>query len=200
MPSSPVRVAMLISGGGRSALNLHAAFQRHAVDAITTIVIAHREEVSGVAHCRAAGMPVIIVPRDTPVLDDSIDRALEGANAELICLAGYLRKFRVGTRWTNRVLNMHPALLPAFGGKGMFGMHVHEAVLAAGRTETGCTVHLVDEEYDHGETIAQTRVPVLKGDTPESLAERVFTAECIAYPEAVALWIANAKFPNHARK
>jgi folate-dependent phosphoribosylglycinamide formyltransferase PurN len=106
------------------------------------------------------------------------------SEVELVCLAGYLRRFRVDA-WRGRTLNIHPALLPDFGGQGMFGTHVHAAVLAAGRTETGCTVHWVDEEYDHGATLVQRRCPVLPGDTAETLAARVFAEECVAYPQAV---------------
>lgn len=186
----PTRVALLLSGGGRSALNLDRAFREQRIHATTCIVIAHRESHAGVALCRNAGMPVTIIPRDAPDLDDAIDRALESARVELVCLAGYLRRFRVGIRWQGRVLNVHPALLPDFGGEGMFGLHVHSKVLESGHNESGCTVHLVDDEYDHGESLLQRRVVVQTLDTPQSLADRVFAEECSAYPEAVALWIA----------
>ncbi len=186
---TPPRVALLLSGGGRSALNLHRAFVESRPRATTALILAHNESHAGVALCRNAGLSVTIIPRALPNLDDAIDRALEAAEVELVCLAGYLRKFRVGNRWHNRVLNMHPALLPDFGGAGMFGLHVHAKVLESGRTESGCTVHLVDDEYDHGNIVLAHRVPVLDGDTQESLAARVFAQECIAYPEAVTQWI-----------
>ncbi len=147
------------------------------------------------ARLRAAGVPVEVVPspphaqlapEQAEAIADRIDRAFEAAGVELVCLCGYLRKFRVGERWRGRAINIHPALLPDFGGAGFHGLHVHRAVLTAGRTETGCTVHWVDEEYDRGATILQRRCPVLPGDTPETLAARVFAEECEALPEAVA--------------
>jgi len=94
---------------------------------------------------------------------------------------------RVGP-WAGRVLNIHPALLPNFGGQGMYGRRVHDAVIASGARESGCTVHLVDDRYDHGETIVQRRIVVLPTDTSESLARRVFAEECIAYPDAIRIW------------
>ncbi len=188
-PTSP-RVALLLSGGGRSALNLARAFAEGRPSATTALILAHNPSHPGVALCERAGLEVTIIPRDDPKLDDAIDHALDAARIDLVCLAGYLRKFRVGTRWKGRVLNIHPALLPDFGGVGMFGLHVHSKVLEEGRAESGCTVHLVDDEYDHGETLFQRRVPVLAHDTPQSLADRVFAEECVTYPEAVALWIA----------
>jgi phosphoribosylglycinamide formyltransferase-1 len=113
------------------------------------------------------------------------------AGADLVCLAGYLQKLRIPADFQRKVLNIHPSLLPKFGGKGMYGHFVHEAVLKAGDTESGCTVHYVDDEYDHGEMILQHRVPVLPSDTPEILAKRVFEQECLAYPEAIRM-LANA--------
>ncbi|MFN3683119.1 MAG: formyltransferase family protein, partial [Fimbriimonadaceae bacterium] len=105
----------------------------------------------------------------------------------LVCLAGYMRLLpkEVLDSFPNRVLNIHPALLPKFGGKGMYGMRVHEAVLRAGEAESGCTVHLVNERYDEGPIVVQLRCPVLPDDTPETLAARVLELEHRAYPEAV---------------
>jgi phosphoribosylglycinamide formyltransferase-1 len=133
-------------------------------------------------------------PEQADSIADRIDAAFESASVELVCLCGYLRRFRVGERWARRAINIHPSLLPEFGGEGFHGLQVHRAVLAAGRAETGCTVHWVDEEYDRGETILQRRCPVLAGDTPESLAARVFAEECEAMPEAVAR-LARRGFP-----
>jgi phosphoribosylglycinamide formyltransferase-1 len=101
-------------------------------------------------------------------------------------MAGFLKLVQIPADFAGRVINIHPALLPAFGGKGFHGMHVHRAVLARGCTVSGCTVHLVDNEYDHGRIILQKTVPVLPDDTPESLAARVFAVECQALPEAIA--------------
>jgi phosphoribosylglycinamide formyltransferase-1 len=191
---SAARIGILISGGGRTALNIHDACVRGALDARVALVIAHREEAEGVQRCRAAGLRVALLPptdgqHATP-LADRIDAALEAAAVDLVCLAGYLRHFRVGARWRGRTLNIHPALLPDFGGHGMFGMHVHRAVIAAGRSESGCTVHEVDEEYDRGPIVLRRSCPVLSDDRPETLAARVFDEECKAYPEAIRAFLA----------
>ena len=181
---SGARLGLLISGGGRTALNIHAACASGALDAKVAIVVAHRDDAEGVLRCREAGLRVAVVPPDA-TLSDRIDAVLGAADVDLVCLSGYLRRFRVGEHWRGRALNIHPALLPDFGGHGMFGLHVHRAVLAAGRRETGCTVHEVDEEYDHGRTVLVRKCPVFANDTPEALAARVFTEECAAYPEAI---------------
>jgi formyltetrahydrofolate-dependent phosphoribosylglycinamide formyltransferase len=182
-----VRIGVLVSGGGRSAVNLAEAIRRDGIPAEIVAVVATRPTVPAIARCRAAGLPVAVVAvaEDPATFDDRLDAALEAAGVELVVLAGYLRRFRVGTRWTGHAINIHPALLPRHGGPGMFGEHVHRAVLAAGDAESGCTVHWVDEQYDHGGAIVQRRCPVEPGDTPETLAARVFAEERIALPEAV---------------
>jgi folate-dependent phosphoribosylglycinamide formyltransferase PurN len=186
------RLGILISGGGRSALNIHQACLRGELDARVALVIAHRDEIEGVERCRAAGLRVAVLPPGDG-LADRIDAALDAAGVELVCLAGYLRRFRVGTRWSGRTMNIHPGLLPEFGGHGMYGLRVHRAVLAAGATESGCTVHEVDEEYDRGPAILVRTCPVLADDTPESLAARVFTEECKAYPDAIRMMLAGVR-------
>ena len=113
----------------------------------------------------------------------------EQAGAELVCLCGWLKKLVLPARWQGRILNIHPALLPAFGGAGMYGMHVHRAVLEAGATVSGPTVHLVDDEYDHGRILDQRPVAVLPGDAPEDLQARVYAAEMELYPEALARFL-----------
>lgn len=210
-----VRLGLLLSGGGRTALNIAAACRSGALEATVAVVLAHREEMPGVARCREAGLRVAVLPPGpalrgadllrptaypTPdLLEDRIDAALTAAGVELVCLAGYLRKFRVGERWQGRALNIHPGLLPRFGGHGMYGLRVHEAVLAAGVAETGCTVHEVDEEYDHGPTVLERRCPVLAGDTPSTLAERVFLEEIRAYPAAIAAYLPRIRERRDAR-
>lgn len=118
-----------------------------------------------------------------------MDELLRDHGIELVLLGGYLRALRVG-QWTGRALNIHPALLPAFGGQGMYGRHVHEAVIASAARESGCTVHLVDDRYDHGETIVQRKVPVLPTDNADALAKRIAVEEHIAFPEAIRIWAA----------
>jgi phosphoribosylglycinamide formyltransferase-1 len=182
-----LRLGCLISGGGRTVLNLQEAIERGEVSASIDVVIAHREDLAGVERCRAAGLRVEIVPvAPKETLADRIDAALDDARVELVCLAGYLRHFRVAPRWTDRIINIHPSLLPRHGGPGMYGDRVHAAVLAAGDLESGCTVHAVDEIYDHGEVLLQRRCPVRPDDTVDTLAARVFQEECRAFPEAIA--------------
>ena len=112
-------------------------------------------------------------------------RALDAWEPDLVVMAGYLCYWRIPERYAGRVVNIHPSLLPAFGGKGCYGDRVHAAVLASGAKVTGCTVHAVDNVYDHGPVLAQARVPVRKGDTVHTLAARVFRAECRLYPEVL---------------
>jgi phosphoribosylglycinamide formyltransferase-1 len=167
-------------------LNLHAAIERGVVPASIEVVVAHREDVVGVDRCRDAGLHVEVVPVSPGTsTSDRIDQTLERAGVELVCLCGYLRHFRVAPRWSDRVVNIHPSLLPKHGGPGMYGDRVHASVLAEGDAESGCTVHAVDEIYDHGAMILQRRCAVEPNDTPASLAARVFAAECEAMPEAI---------------
>ena len=163
-------------------LNLKTAIERDAIPAEIAAVIAHREDLEGVQRCRAAGLAVEIVTDRGP---DPLDEILLSARVDLVCLCGYLRHFAVEPRWRDRVVNIHPSLLPRHGGRGMYGDRVHAAVLAAGEQETGCTVHAVDEIYDHGAVILQRRCPVRPGDTTSTLAARVFEAECVAMPTAI---------------
>ncbi|MBL9149678.1 MAG: phosphoribosylglycinamide formyltransferase [Phycisphaerae bacterium] len=183
----PVRLGTLISGGGRTVLNLADRIEAGSLDATIAVVIAHKPDLPGVERCRARGLPVVVIPTG-PACNDEIDAALAAANVDLVVLAGYLRHFRVGRRWAGRTINIHPALLPKFGGKGMYGDKVHAAVLAAGERESGCTVHLVDEIYDHGAVLLQRRCPVEPGDDVHTLAARVFELEKSALPDALAAW------------
>lgn len=192
------RIGVLASGGGRTVANLADACARGEAKARVVACVVTRADAGAVARCRERGIPVEVVPPEpAATFDDRVDAALRAHGAEWVCLCGYLRKFRVGA-WRGRALNIHPSLLPDFGGPGMWGERVHEAVLAAGRTESGCTVHWVDDEYDRGAPVVQRRCPVLPGDTPKSLAERVFREECAAYPEAVGKMIGDviSHFPN----
>ena len=121
------------------------------------------------------------------------------AQVDLVVMAGFLKHVLIPTDFDNRVVNIHPALLPAFGGQGFYGLRVHEAVLASAARVSGCTVHFADNVYDHGPILLQRQVPVLDDDTPEALAARVFAAECEAYPEALRL-IARGKVAIEAGK
>ncbi|MSR44112.1 MAG: phosphoribosylglycinamide formyltransferase [Phycisphaerales bacterium] len=182
------KTALLVSGGGTTALNLIGCEERGEIPTEIAVIIAHRLDIPAVARCEAAGRPVLVLSGPPSLaLSDHIDEALRVRGVELVLLAGYLRAFRVGA-WVGRVLNIHPALLPAFGGQGMYGRRVHDAVIASGAEESGCTVHMVDDQYDHGATLIQRRVNIQPDDSAQTLAERVFDQECIAYPEAIRKW------------
>jgi phosphoribosylglycinamide formyltransferase-1 len=185
----PLRLVVLLSGGGRTLLNLLHEKELGRLDAEFPLVISSRRDAAGVQRARDAGLEVeVIRPRDFP--DHAAFAAHQAARIaevphDLVIMAGYLVFFPPPPELQGRMINIHPALLPAYGGKGMYGDRVHAAVLAAGETESGCTVHVVDDQYDHGPTIAQTRVPVRPDDTVDTLAGRVFEAECATYPEAI---------------
>jgi len=182
---NPVRVACLISGGGRSVVNLHEKIISAHIPARIVLVACTRANVQGIGAAAALGLETCeIAPLPSDTLDDRLDAALEKSGAELIVLAGYLRLFRV-TRWENRCINIHPSLLPKFGGRGMWGEHVHHAVIAAGETESGCTVHWADEHFDTGSLIVQRRCPINAGMNATQLAARVFEEELLALPAAV---------------
>ena len=187
-----LRLGVLISGGGRTLLNLLDRIKRGELDAEVAVVISSLSKVKGVTHARDAGLPVVIIrKKDHPDVGEfsrRIVEALEARDVQLACQAGWMCYWRIPDRWMGRVMNIHPGLLPKFGGKGYYGHHVHEAVLAAGETESGCTVHFADNEYDAGPIILQRKVPVLPDDDPDTLAARVFEQECIAYPEAIRLF------------
>jgi formyltetrahydrofolate-dependent phosphoribosylglycinamide formyltransferase len=187
--TTPVRIGVLLSGGGRTLLNLADRIDDGTLDASIEIVIASRSDCAGVPRARDRGLRVEVASRrthpDETQRHDAITAWLLECDVDLVCLCGYLKWLRVDEPLRGRVINIHPALLPDFGGHGMHGQHVHRAVLAAGRTESGCSVHFVDDEYDHGEIILQRRCPVLPGDDEHTLAARVFEEECLAYPDAI---------------
>jgi formyltetrahydrofolate-dependent phosphoribosylglycinamide formyltransferase len=189
----PMRVAVAVSGRGS---NLDALLRTLAPGrtAEVVLVLSNRPEAGGLDVARARGIPTVVL-HDSTDAEAWLD-ALERAHAELLVLAGYLRLVppAVVARWRGRIINVHPALLPAFGGPGMYGRRVHEAVLRSGATESGASVHLVDEVYDRGQVLAQERVPVLPGDTPETLAARVLAVEHRLLP-AVVLAAAEAGRP-----
>jgi phosphoribosylglycinamide formyltransferase 1 len=189
-PRPPLPAAVLISGGGSTLENLVVRLRDGRLRGLDLrLVISSRGAVPGVQIARDAGLPVAIVRKrdfaDEAAFSNAITVDLDQAGAELVILAGFLCFWRIPARYQGRVLNIHPALLPEFGGRGFYGGRVHAAVLAAGVTESGCTVHLADNEYDHGPMIAQARVRVMPGDTPEALARRVGAAERELYPAVI---------------
>lgn len=182
--SEPIRLAVLVSGGGTTLQNLIDRIADGRLAARIVGVVSSRADAFGVERAKKAGLPVSVVDRKKP---DQIWEAVRGFAPELVCLAGWLHLLPIPEDFRHRVLNIHPGLLPAFGGKGMYGRHVHEAVLSYGAKVSGCTVHFADDTYDTGPILVQECVPVLDADTPDSLAARVFAAECEAYPEAIRL-------------
>jgi len=187
-----LRLGVLISGGGTTMVNLHKEIQAGRLNAEIAVVISSRSQVAGVERARKLGIePVIIRKKDYPDIEAfsrRIVEVLDAAAVDLVIQAGWLCLWRIPPAYENRVMNIHPALLPSFGGKGMWGRHVHEAVLRAGCKVSGCTVHFANNEYDAGPIIVQRTCPVMADDTPETLAARVFEQECIAYPEAIRLF------------
>ena len=187
------RLAFFISGTGGNALNLLRACREGQVPGVPVLGLASTPKAGGIARLEAEGLPVVVVTRldfDTDeAFSEACYQAAERAGADCICLCGWLKKLTVPLRWGGRILNIHPGLLPSFGGPGMYGMHVHRAVLAAGVAESGATVHLVDGEYDHGQVLGQLSVPVLPGDAPEDLQRRVYAAEMALYPSALAAYL-----------
>ena len=187
-----IKLGVLISGGGRTLINILEYIERGELDARVALVISSLSKVKGVERAQAAGLLVTIIrKKDHPDVDEFsrlIAEELDKYKVDLACQAGWMCYWKIPDRWLGKVMNIHPGLLPKFGGQGFYGHHVHEAVLAAGETESGCTVHFADNEYDAGPIILQRKVPVLPDDNPDTLADRVFEQECIAYPEAIRLF------------
>ena len=188
--SGAVRVAVLASGGGSNLQaildyqdDLDARGGARAADVV--LVASDRASAQALARARTRGIATAVLP--DPADAAALTALLEQHGVELIALAGYLKRVpaAVTARWAGAIVNVHPALLPRFGGPGMYGIHVHRAVLAAGETGSGATVHFVDDVYDHGAVIAQARVPVHGDDTPETLAARVLAAEHALYPRTL---------------
>lgn len=186
---NPVRLGVLLSGGGRTLQNLIDRIEDGSLSARIEVVLSSHPGVKGLERARHHRLPAVTVDykdfADAAAFSQAVTRELDRYPIDLVIMAGFIRRYLYPPKFEGRVLNIHPALLPEFGGKGFHGRHVHEAVLRSGRTESGCTVHIVDHHYDRGTILLQKRVPVLPGDTPDTLAERVFQAECEVYPEAI---------------
>lgn len=178
----PARLCVMVSGSGRTLVNLAGAIQRSELDAQIVLVVSSRECL-GAARARELNLHTLVIPGQIPA--SRLAEVLDEHRVDLVACAGYLKYVHVPPAYAGRIVNIHPALLPAFGGPGMYGDRVHAAVLASGQTRSGCTVHLVDEVYDHGRILDQAECPVLPSDTVHDLAARVFDLECTTYPRAL---------------
>lgn len=190
MTPGRLKAAVLLSGSGRTLANFLEKISAGNLPLEIAAVVSSRPAVRGVEIAREAGLPCAVFRRkDYPSVgahNDAINGWLAPFGARLIVLAGYLCFYIPPAGFTGPVVNIHPALLPKYGGQGFYGDRVHQAVLDAGDSETGCTVHLVSDHYDEGAILGQRIVPVLAGDDVHSLADRVFAAECELYPEVLA--------------
>lgn len=186
-----MKIAVLISGGGRTLKNFLELLEAGLLPVEIALVISSSAKAGGLAHAAAAGVPTSVVDRGDYASDELFGAAVfsrcRTAGVELVVMAGWLKLTPVPEDFLGRVVNIHPSLLPAFGGRGMYGDRVHAAVLARGCKVTGLTVHFVDNEYDAGPILWQTPVPVFDDDTPHTLAARVFEAEKEAYPHALRM-------------
>jgi phosphoribosylglycinamide formyltransferase 1 len=186
----PLRVAVLLSGEGTSLENLFEQIEAE-LPARVEVVIASKPRAGGLARAQRRGVPALAVSRrehpDVVAFNDALHRALADFEIDLVALLGFLSPFEPRERFAGRVINVHPALIPAFSGRGFYGHRVHEAVLEAGVKVSGATVHFADGEYDHGPIILQEAVPVRDDDTPETLAARVQAVERRLVPEAIRL-------------
>ncbi|HKI99943.1 MAG TPA: phosphoribosylglycinamide formyltransferase [bacterium] len=191
IPPQPLRLGFLASHGGSNMQAILDAIAAGTLPAEPRLVICNNSGATALQRAQAAGVPGLHLSTATHGNADALDaamlEALRDHEVNLVVCAGYMRKVgpRVLAAYRQRVVNVHPALLPRYGGAGMFGMHVHEAVLAAGERVTGVTIHLVDEVYDHGLILAQAEVPVQPGDTPQVLQARVLETEHRLYPETL---------------
>ncbi|MGH8056156.1 MAG: phosphoribosylglycinamide formyltransferase [Candidatus Entotheonellia bacterium] len=192
MGKPPLRLAVLLSGNGTTLQNLIDHIEAGQLHAHIVVVIGSRSGAYGLERAKRHGLDAICLPRrayaDVDAYGQELNATLDRYTPELIVLAGFLHLFRFARHYRGRVLNIHPALVPAFSGKGFYGQRVHQAALEYGVKLSGCTVHFADEEYDHGPIVLQRAVPVLDDDTPQTLAQRVFREECKAYPEAIQLF------------
>jgi formyltetrahydrofolate-dependent phosphoribosylglycinamide formyltransferase len=192
MSQPSLRLAVLLSGSGTTLQNLIDHIEAGHLDACIVVVISSRPGVYGLERARRHGLETLCLPRrdysQASIYDDELNRLLDGYAPDLIVLAGYLHLFRFAPHYRGRVMNIHPSLIPAFCGKGFYGLRVHQAALDYGVKVSGCTVHFADEKYDHGPIILQRSVPVHEEDTAERLARRVAIEECKAYPEAIQLF------------
>jgi phosphoribosylglycinamide formyltransferase 1 len=186
-----MNIGFLASHGGSNMQAIIDACKSGKLQATPAVVISNNSDSGAMARAKTEGVPCYYLSGKTHPGPGALDEAILGAflrhAVDIVVLAGYMKKLGPKTlsHFRGRIVNVHPALLPKFGGEGMYGIHVHEAVIAAGEKESGVTIHFVDEQYDTGKILAQTRVPVKPDDTPEKLAARVLEQEHILYAETL---------------
>jgi phosphoribosylglycinamide formyltransferase 1 len=187
----PPRLAVLLSGGGRTLANLIARIDSGELAAEIVAVVSSNPAAGGLAIAERAGIPAVALRRvafsDDSAYSEAIHAAIQPFQPDLIVCGGFLKRLVVPAEWEGCILNIHPCLIPESNaaGLGFYGDRVHQAVIASGATVSGATVHVVDNEFDHGPVVLRATVPVLPGDTAETLGARVFTAECELYPRAI---------------
>lgn len=196
-------IAVMISGGGTTLKNLLAEIDQGRCPAEVQLVLSSSEQAGGNAFATERGIPLVVAERHQFESDEAYSEtlfaAVRQAGIQYVILGGFLKRLVIPADFENRVVNIHPSLIPAFCGQGMYGMRVHQAVVDYGCKLSGCTVHFVDNQYDHGPIIAQSAVPVLPGDTAQQLQKRVFREECRIYPEVIR-WIANGRVRCEGRR
>jgi len=184
-------IAVLISGGGTTLKNLLVHVAEHALPVEITLVISSARGAKGLHYAAEAGIKTNVIRTEdqdsNEAFDDQMFQACRDADVQLVVMGGFLKFVPIPADFENRVINIHPGLIPAFCGKGFYGLRVHQAVLDYGAKVSGCTVHFVDNQYDHGPIILQRVTDVRDDDTAESLQRRVFALECQAFPEAIRL-------------
>ncbi len=187
-------LAVLVSGGGRSLENLAKCCRAKKLEAHIALALSDRAGIGALERAQRLAIPsAVVARRECANAEDfgaKVFAQIEAAGCEFVVLAGFLRLLPIPSRWLGRVINIHPSLLPAFGGKGYYGNHVHKAVLERGAQFTGCTVHYVTNEYDAGPILHQRCIPVMPEDDVHSLAARVYAEEELALPEAIRMHLA----------
>ena len=201
--NGPLRIVVLLSGSGRTLRNFLDRVDDGSLNAEISLVVASRSNIRGLDIASDAGVPTEVrAPKDfdsPEAFSKSVFDLCRAVNADLVVMAGFMVHVLIPPDFENRVVNIHPGLIPAFCGQGFYGERVHKAVIEYGAKISGCTIHFADNEYDHGPIIHQAVVPVLDDDTPDSLAERVFEAECEEYPK-VLQWFAEGRVHIDGRR
>lgn len=190
--SETLNLAILVSGSGTTLQNIIDKINDNTLNAKIQVVICSSPDAYGIKRAEQNSIPVAIVQQkdynQSETFGNTIIKEIEKYPVDLIILAGFLHLFKIPDKYTGKVMNIHPGLIPAFCGKGYYGHHVHKAAIESGVKISGCTVHFVNNEYDRGPIIVQRTVHVHVDDSPDTLAQKVFKEECIAYPEAIQLF------------